>query len=169
MRRRSLRRLGVGGDADAGLAARQRHELLAPDDRFDLREPLAVVRQDRVADQLLLLQLADDVAIVSRRHALRLGDHRRQALHLPLDLVEGLARHLRERLRPQRHADLLERERVELRRQAEVRARLRQDFGAYEVLISSELLLQGLEWFAPSFDLVLLEQLLQSVDEDRAV
>ena len=47
-------RLGVGGDADPRLALGERDELLAPDDRFDLREPLAVVRQDRLADELLL-------------------------------------------------------------------------------------------------------------------
>ena len=135
-----------------------------------LRSPRAapVVRQDRFADELFLLEVADHVTIVRRLQATRLGDDRRQPLHLALDLGKGLPRHRRERLGLQRDTDLFERKGVEVRRQSEVCARLGQNLRADEFLVIQELLLQCRKRFAPAFNIVLVEELLEAL-YDQAV
>ena len=58
------------------------------DDLLELADAALVVREDRLARELLLLQLADHVAVVGRCPSLLLRDQRRQRLHLVLDLLE---------------------------------------------------------------------------------
>ena len=84
VRRRLLRGLGRGGNPDSRRAIGQRDDLFLDDDLFDLLQPLLVKRQNGVAHQLLLLQLADHVAIVARRQVPLLRDLLRDRLHLGL-------------------------------------------------------------------------------------
>ena len=65
VRRRLLRGLGRGSQADDGRPARQGHELVLGDDVLDRVQPLVEERQDCLARNLLLLQLADHVAVVA--------------------------------------------------------------------------------------------------------
>ena len=166
---RRLRRFGVGGDPDPRLALGERDEPFALDDGLDLGEPLPVVRQDRLADELFLFEGADDVAIVGGLQAARLGDRGREALHLALDLGKRLARHRRERFGLPRDADLFERERIEIDGQPKIRPCLGQHLLADELLVLAELLLERRERLAPAVDLEVVEQLLQALHEDRAV
>ena len=117
-------------------AVGQRHQILFPDDRFDVLEPLAVVRQDGIADELLLLECADDLAVVTGLQAARCGDLRRQPLHLALDLGEGLVRQPGERFWRESDTHLFELERIQVCREAKIGSRLRQDLRPYELLVT---------------------------------
>ena len=112
---------------------------------FELLQPRLIVGQDGVADQLVLLQLANHVAIVGGAPALFLRHHGRQRLHLLLDLVERGVRHLRQLSGRDVDAELAQAERIELRRLAEVGPRLRQDLLAREVVVGGDLRLQLVE------------------------
>jgi hypothetical protein len=66
VRRRKLGALSEGAQTDdSGAAAGKRYQMVVNDDLFDLVPTHFVKGQDGLADELLLLQLADDVAIVS--------------------------------------------------------------------------------------------------------
>ena len=91
----------------------QRDERLPGDDRFELFQPRLVMRKDGIADELFLLQLADDRPVVGFRVALLLADRRGDRLHLFLDLVEGAMRHSAKAAGGMSDAELLEVARVE--------------------------------------------------------
>ena len=120
-------------------------------DLLEFPDAALVVREDRVADELLLLELANHLAVVGRRPALLLRDQRRQALHLVLDLLE---RDLRAALQlgdGHVDADLLEPERVDLGRLAEVGAGARQNLVAHERVVGGGLRAErGVRLFQPS-------------------
>ena len=95
-----LRGLGGRRNSDPRRAIGQRHQVLLPDDLFNLLQPVLIKRQDRVAHQLLLFQFTNDVAIVARWQLALLGDLGSDRLHLGLNLVEAFVRqrgHLRRR------------------------------------------------------------------------
>src|ERR1051326_6997494 len=63
VRSRLLRGFGGIGDADSSWAVGQCNQLMINDDFFDLLQTLLVKRQDGIAYDLFLLQLADDITI----------------------------------------------------------------------------------------------------------
>ena len=66
-------------------------------------------------------------------------------------------------------ADLLECERIEIHGQPKIRPCLGQHFLADELLVLAELLPERRKRLAPALDLEVVEQLLQALDQDRAV
>ena len=99
MRSRLLRGLGRGGQANDGGAVRQRDQMLPADDVLDFGQRLLVVRQDLIRGELVLLERADDVAIIGRGKMPLLRDLGRQLLHVALHLSEALMRQLSKLLR----------------------------------------------------------------------
>ena len=73
-------------------AIRQGQDLLVADDLLDFLEPLLVMGQDRITDELLFLERLDHVAVVGRWQTLLPGDLGGDVLHLALDLGERLVR-----------------------------------------------------------------------------
>ncbi len=163
------RALGLARDADARRALRQADDPLAADDRLHLLEARLVVGEDRVAHDLLLLELADHVAVVGDGEALLARDERRERLHLVADLHEGDARALDELRRGDVDAHLLQPVRVDFLGQPEVLAAARQHLGLQEVVVRRHLSLEPCVRLLPAGDLELLEQLRDAVDVEGAV
>ena len=127
------RAFGFGGDPDAGRPGRQAQDLLVPDDLLDLLEPGLVMGEDRIADELFFLECLDDVAVVGGWQPFLPGNLGRDGLHLALDLGEGQVGLGGKLGRRNVDADLLESERVQLGRQAEILAGPGQDLGLDEL------------------------------------
>jgi hypothetical protein len=147
----------------------QRDAALAADDLLDLLETGLVVGQDRVADELLLLELADHVAVVGRGDALLARHERGDRLHLVADLHESDARALGDLGRGNVDAHLLEPIGVELLGQAEVLARARHELRLQELVVRGDLGLEGGVGRLVARDLVLLEQLGDAAHVEAAV
>src|ERR1700722_15729900 len=88
-----LRGFGGGSDANTSRAVGERDNLLVDADLFDLFQPLFVEGKDGIADELLLFQFVDYIAIIAGWKVSLLGDLRGDGFHFPLDLYEGLMRH----------------------------------------------------------------------------
>ena len=127
------------------------------------------MRQDRVAHQLLLPELADHVCVVARGEALLARHERGDRLHLVADLHEGDARTLGELGRGNVDAHLLQPIGVELRGQAEVFARPRQQLRLQERVVRGDLGLERGVGLLVARDLVLPEQLGDALHVERAV
>ncbi len=115
--------------------------------------------EDGLAFELLLLERAEDVAVVGGGKLALAGDQRRDHLHLVLHLVEaGLgARHQL----LERHVDaaLAEAEAVDLLGQPEVLPRPRLHLGAQQRLVGGDLLAEAGVRLLPAGQAGLLEQL----------
>ena len=127
------------------------------------------MRKDGIADELFLLQLADDRPVIGFRVALLLADRRGDRLHLFLDLVEGAVRHPRQVRRRDVDAELFEVARIERRREFEVRSRARHDVGTHRFLVRGELRLQCRQVRCRIGHVVLLEQLVQAAGEEADI
>ena len=164
MRRGLLRVLRWCAEADPRRPRGQGDQPLAADDLLDLLEPRLVVRQHLVIRNRVFLESADHVAVVGRSEPILPGHARRHRLHLALDLRErrpGLRRELRRR---DIHSHLLQSERVQLGNESEIVPGARQHFAPHERGVGGELLLQLGDGLLVPGDLVLLEELLDSVD-----
>jgi hypothetical protein len=127
------------------------------------------VGQDGLPDDLVLLQGAQDIPVVGDAETLLLGDEGRDRAHLVPDFDEGHAGAVGQGLRGHVHAVVLEARAVELRGQAEVRARAGKDRALHELVVGRDLGLELGEGGLVARDLVLLEQLLDPVKIERRV
>src|SRR5262249_8028481 len=91
-----LHGFGGGRQANTRGTAWQGDDLVVADDVFDLRETVFIKRQNRIAHDLLLFQLADYIAIIARRQMALLRDLSGDRPHLGLNFLKGLVRHRRE-------------------------------------------------------------------------
>ena len=139
------------------------------DQLVEHRAAFLVVREDRVTDELGLLQVGEHVAVVARRQVVLVGDQSRERLHLVLNLAVrdlGAADQLADR---HVDADALEVEGVELFRQAKVLACTRHQLLAQERLVGGELGLQGFVGWFTARQLELLEQCPDPLDVARSI
>ena len=123
------------------------------------------MREDRVPDELVLLQFADHLAVVGRRPTLLLGDGWRERLHFLLNLIECRVCDPGQLRRWNVHTELLEVECVQFRGLAKIGPRFRQDFLAHEIVVGRDLGLEPRQRLFVTGDLILLEQLGNAVHE----
>ena len=163
VRRRLLRRLRNRRQANNRRLAGQCHQFVRHNNVFDRLQPCLVERQSRVARNLLLLQLADHVAVVRRLPSVFLRHLRGQRRHLRLDCRELLVRHRRQLRRRNIDSVVLQRQGILFRRQFDVGPRLGQHRRTNPGVVVRQLLAQLGEGFLPSGQIVGPEQLLQGV------
>ena len=128
------------GQPDAGFARWQRNKIFAPHNFFHLLQALPVMRQDSFAGDLILFQFTDDVAVIARSPAPLLGDSRGDHVHLFLQIDESGAGFGGQFRRGNIDAVGIEGDAIQLRRQAEIFARTRQDFLAHKIIVGGNLL-----------------------------
>ncbi len=143
--------------------------MLAAHDLFDLREPLLIMRQNRLAHNLILLKLPDDIAIIGKGPAVLLRELRRDLLHLTLHFGEQGVGSGGEFGGRNIDANVLEIQRINLRWEAKIFAALRQDFFLHEFVIGSELFLYARVGVLITFYLVFREELSDAIDVDGSI
>jgi hypothetical protein len=142
----------------------QRHQILSDDDLFDCLEPRLVERQDGIAGELCLLQLANHIAVVGGGPSVLSGDLDGKRSHLCLDPGErclGLGCKLRW---GKIDASIFEAEGIFLGRHMEVDPGPGHYCRAGPGIVAGQLLLQLVERLLPSGELVLDEQRSHAVD-----
>ena len=139
VRRRLLRRLRRGGDAEAHGTRGERHQLLATNDRLHVRDALLVRHANRVAHQLIALELADHGERAGVGEPLLTRHLARQGLHFALGHGERAAGFLREGAGLGVDPLLRQAVRIHLRRLPEIDATPRQDLGLHELVVLGEL------------------------------
>ena len=78
------------GKADDAGTIREREQVFASDNVFDIGQPLVVQGHDFAGLELFLFKRLDDIAVVGRGQISLFGDLSRNGLHLGLYLGEGL-------------------------------------------------------------------------------
>jgi hypothetical protein len=134
-----LRRLRSRSNTNTRPTVGQCHQLLLADDLLDLLQALFIKRQNRISDQLFLLQFPNHVAIVARRKLALLGDLRRDGLHFLLDLDKALVCQCRHLLWRNIDTVVLECEGVLFGQQPEIFPCLGQHGGAHPRVVVGEL------------------------------
>jgi len=166
VRGRLLRILRRSAQADPGGPRRHGDQALLADDPLDLRKAPVVEVEHLVVGDLALLQLLDHLAVI------RDGSPRSRATRAatfcisPWNLDETSVRAFRQLFSADVHADLAQLELVQLARQAEVLAGLGEHFGPHEPHVILELAAQRGDRLLRSRDLVLGEQLVDTVDQE---
>ncbi len=158
------RRLRRGRQADDRRPVGQRHQVVRHDELLDLVQAVVEERQDRIAGDLLLLQLTDHGAVVLRGVVIGARHLRGERCHLRLVLGKCRVRHGGDLRRRDVDPVLLEIECILFRRQAEIRARLGQDVLAHPAVVVRQLRLEFLEGGLPALQAVLFAQLRHAVE-----
>src|SRR5262249_53607045 len=122
--------------------------------------------ENRVADQLLPLQLANHLAIVRRGEPFRLGDLRGDLLYLVLPLGKLLTGQRGEPIRRNVDADAAQRERILFWTQPEVVSRLGQNLFLPPAFVFGHLLLELCQRLLIPLDVIAREQIGHAVNEE---
>lgn len=157
--------LGGRGEAHARFAAGEGDEIMGAHDLLEILDAALIVGEDVLAVKLLLLEFADDGAVVRLLPAAGSGDLGSNELHLLLEVAESDAGLGGQGGGGDIDAVLFEAVVVEFDGEFEIDAGLGQDLLTDELLIGGKLLLQGGVRFAVAFDLVAFKELGEAFGE----